>query len=73
MKSYENYYHVEKGSEQWNAVRDSNIVKQLELITGSSTPEKENLSKASENYMKDIGLSKTEIQKLRDNLSRNYR
>ena len=73
MKSYENYYHVEKNSEQWNAVRDSNIVKQLELITGSSTPEKSNLVKAAENYMKDIGLDKAEIDRLRKNLSRNYR
>ena len=73
MKSYENYYHVERNSEQWRAVRNSNIIKQLELITGSTTPEKEDLSKASENYMKEIGLTESEIQSLRENLSKNYR
>ena len=73
MKSYENYYHVAKDSEQWIAVKNSNIVKQLELITGSTTPEKENLSKACENYMKEIGLTDAEITALRKNLAKNYR
>ena len=68
MKSYENYYHLEKGSEQWNAVRDSNIVKELELLTGSSEPEKCDLREAAERYVEDLGFSLVEMGLLREHL-----
>lgn len=73
MASYENYYHIEKGGEQWIAVRDSNIAKQLEIITGSATPQTADLAQAAEAYIRGIGLTDAEIEALRANLAKDYK
>ena len=72
MISYENYYHLEAGSEQYEAVKNSNIVSILSTITGVSDPaklKKADLSAAAEAYVKAIGLTDEEINALKANLS----
>lgn len=73
MTTYENYYGVEKGSEQYNAIAESNIV--ASLTTAVCQYEKGtdisnvNLAEAAENYLKRIGLTSDEIQILKNKLS----
>ncbi len=72
MISYENYYHLEAGSEQYEAVKNSNIVSILSTITGVSDPaklKKADLSAAAEAYIRSIGLTNEEINTLKANLS----
>ena len=72
MINYENYYHLEAGSEQYEAVKNSNIVSILSTITGISDPaklKKADLSAAAEAYIRSIGLTDEEINALKANLS----
>ena len=74
MLSFENYYHVEKGSEQWSKIAESNIEKDLLKLTGAETAEalaKADLQKAAETYLeKTIGLTAAEVTSLKDALSK---
>lgn len=75
MQTYINYYHLEKGSEQYIAVKNSNIDSTLRMITGSSDSTdlaKVDLAAAAKRYMKSIGLSDAECEALRSNLAKNY-
>lgn len=75
MQSYINYYHLEKGSEQYIAVKNSNIDSTLRMITGSSDSTdlaKVDLAAAARRYMKSIGLSDAECEALRSNLAKDY-
>lgn len=74
MQTYINYYHLEKDSEQYMAVKNSNIDSILRMITGSSDDTDlvgEDLAAAAMRYMKKIGLSDAECEALRSNLARN--
>ena len=74
MTTYENYYHLERGSEQYEAVKNSNIVSILSTITGAKAAElsKTDLSAAALAYMKGIGLTDAECAALRANLAKDY-
>ena len=75
MTTYINYYHVEENSEQYEAVRKSNIDTILSLIAGldsSADLASVDYSIAAEAYIKSLGLSDAEISALKANLSTNY-
>ena len=69
MKTYENYYKVEKGSDKYNAILQSNIVKTLQAAFGITDLSSADLRAAAENYIRSIGLTESEIAALRANLS----
>ncbi len=68
MKTYENYYKVEKGTEKYNAISQSNIVKTLEAAFGVSDLKSANLQEGAISYIKSIGLTDAEINQLMANL-----
>ena len=73
--SYVNYYHLKAGSEQYEAVKNSNIVSILTAITGATEGtdlSKVDLAAAASNYMLSAGLSQAELDSLRANLAKNY-
>lgn len=75
MQTYINYYHLEKGSEQYIAVKKSNIDSILRIIAG--VPDGTDLSKVdladgAMRYIKGIGLSDAECNALWINLAKNY-
>ena len=75
MESYINYYHLEKGSEQYIAVKNSNIDSTLRMIAGSSDNTdltRVDLAAAAKRYMKSIGLSDAECEALHSNLAKDY-
>ena len=75
MQTYINYYHLEKDSEQYLAVKNSNIDSTLQMITGSSDSTnlaRVDLAAAAKRYMKSIGLSDAECEVLRSNLAKDY-
>ena len=75
MVTYKNYYHLEQGSEQYEAVKSSNIVSILETITGAAKGgdlTKVDLAAAAEKYVKGIGLSDAELAALKANLTKDY-
>ena len=75
MTSYENYYHVEKGTEQYEAVKRSNIDSMLSFIAGVETKDLENvdLSVKAEEFLIAIGMEKVDIDTLKSKLSKNYK
>ena len=75
MTSYENYYHVKKGTEQYEAVKRSNIDSMLSFIAGVETKDLENvdLSAKAEEFLIAIGMEKADIDTLKSKLSKNYK
>ena len=75
MTTYENYYHVEKGSEQYEAVKRSNIDSMLTFIAGVEASELPNVDLAAktEEFLTAIGMDKATIDTLKANLSKNYK
>ena len=75
MTSYENYYHLEKGTEQYEAVKRSNIDSMLSFIAGVETKDLENvdLSAKAEEFLIAIGMEKADIDTLKSKLSKNYK
>lgn len=74
MVTYENYYHLTPGSEQYEAVKSSNIVSILSAITGldSAALPTADLSAPATAYIKTIGLADAESAALRANLAKDY-
>lgn len=75
MTTYINYYHIKEGSEQYEAVRKSNIdtiLQQIANVDSSADLSAIDYSLAAENYIKAIGLSDSEVSALKANLSVNY-
>ena len=68
MTTYENYYGVEKGTEKYTAILNSNIVKSLKNAFGVDNLETADLKKEATEYLKEIGLTDAEIEQLRTNL-----
>ncbi len=73
MTTYENYYGVEAGSEQYDAIAESNIITSMTVVVaglekGSDMTEVD-LAEATENYLKNIGMTSTEIASLKNKLS----
>ena len=75
MTSYENYYHVEKGTEQYEAIKRSNIDSMLSFIAGVETKDLENvdLSGKAEEFLIAIGMEKADVDTLKSKLSKNYK
>lgn len=73
MLSYENYYGVKKGTDQYNAIANSNIVASMTTVVCglpkgtdiSGVP----LAKFAEWYLQSIGLTENEISALKAKLS----
>ena len=74
MISYENYYHVEKGTEQYEAVKRSNIDSMLSFIAGveADNLSSVDLSVKAEEFLLAIGMEKANIDTLKSKLSKNY-
>lgn len=73
MTTYENYYKLEEGSEQYNAVADSNIKTSVTTVIVGAKKDTDisdvDLAKAAEDYLKSIGMTADEIATLKENLS----
>ena len=61
MVTYFNYYSVKPGTEQYEAVADSNIRKSLAKAFGIETIEGADLQKEAVEYLTELGLSAEEI------------
>lgn len=74
MLTYENYYHVENGSDRWNRIADSNIIKTLCTITAADSADAmktADLQKAAETYLTGtVGLSAEQVTALKDALTK---
>ena len=75
MSTYENYYHIEKGSEQYEAVKKSNIDSMLSFIASveSDKLSQVDLSLKAEEFLLAIGMEEETVRKLKENLAKNYR
>lgn len=73
MTTYQNYYKVEKGSEQYTAIANSNIIASLTTVVIGYEKGADitgvNLAAAAESYLKKIGLTSDEIAALKSKLS----
>ncbi|MGN0405138.1 MAG: tyrosine-protein phosphatase [Bariatricus sp.] len=75
MQTYINYYHLEKDSEKYIAIKNSNIDSTLRMIAGSSDSTdltKVDLADSAKDYIKSIGLSDAECEALWSNLAKDY-
>ena len=74
MLSFENYYFVKSGTEQWDYIAKSNIEKSLLDITGAKDAAelaKVDTVKAAEDYLvKTVGLSAEQVTALKDALTK---
>lgn len=73
MTTYENYYDVEVGTDQYNAIAESNILTSLTTVvvgeaagTDISTVD---LAEAAQAYLLKVGMTADEITQLKTNLS----
>ncbi len=73
MTTYENYYKIEKGSEQYTSIANSNIIASLTTVVcgykKGTDISSVNLALAAENYLKKIGMTSDEITALKTALS----
>ncbi len=73
MTTYENYYGVKKGSEQYTSIANSNIVTSLTTVVcgypKGTDISKADLAAASEKYLKKYGLTSSEIKALKKRLA----
>lgn len=73
MVTYENYYHVEKDSEQWTGLAQRNVIKDLMKLAGVETEEElaeADLAAAVEKYLtEEIGLTAEQVTALKGVLS----
>ena len=68
MTTYVNYYGVEVGSEKYEAIANSNIIKSLKKAFGVDDLKTADLQAEAVGYLKEIGLTNTEIAALAQNL-----
>ena len=68
MTTYYNYYGVERGSEKYTAIAESNIIKTLQAAFGVADLTTADLQQGAKDYMKTIGLTDGEIATLMANL-----
>lgn len=72
MASFVNFYHVPVAPGQYDRIGNNNILESMRQMAGipkGSSLKGVDLSKAAEGYIKSIGLTDDEIQKLKVNLS----
>ena len=68
MQSYINYYGVEKGTEKYNIIAED-VTEMLKVITGGKDPEHADLEKAAEEYLMNGGMTKEQVNSLKNQLS----
>ena len=68
MVTYYNYYGVEPGTEKYDAIAGSNVIKTLKTAFQVEDLEKADLQKEAEEYILQIGLTKQELSSLKQNL-----
>ena len=68
MVTYTNYYGVEVGSEKYNAIASSNIIKSLQNAFGVEDLSKADLAAEAKEYIASLGLTEAEITALMNNL-----
>lgn len=68
MVTYYNYYGVEPGTDKYEAIANSNIIKTLQNAFGVEDLSKADLQKGAKGYMRAIGLTDAEITDLMVNL-----
>ena len=68
MVTYVNYYGVEPGSEKYNAIAQSNIIKSLQAAFGVEDLSKAKLADEATEYIKSLGLTDKQIAQLKANL-----
>ncbi len=72
MDSFVNFFHVPVAPGQYDRIGNNNILESMRQMAGipkGSSLKGVDLSKAAESYIKSIGLTDDEIEKLRVNLS----
>ncbi len=69
MKTYFNYYKVEKGDDLYGILLRRNLDKTLQNLFGLSDLTGADLASEAERYFKEIGLTDNELSALRENLS----
>lgn len=73
MTTYENYYGVQEGSEQYKAIAESNIMISLTTVIVGAEKGADisdvDLTQAAEDYLKRIGMNSDEIAALKNKLS----
>ena len=68
MKSFENYFNVKQGSEQYEHI-SINIIKMLESVNNNQPVTDKNIKAVAEKYLTEtLGLSKAEVKKLKQQL-----
>ena len=65
MVTYYNYYGVADGTDQYNVIASSNIVKSLSTAFGVDDFYSVDLAKEAEEYLEDIGMTEDEIASLK--------
>lgn len=73
MTTYENYYKVKKGSEQYTSIANNNIIASLTTIVCECKKGTDisgvNLAESAESYLKRCGMTSNEITALKTKLS----
>ncbi len=72
MVTYYNYYGVEPGSGQYEAIARGNILKNLAASFGVEDIRQADLTACAEEYLRAIGLTDDAIAVLKANLGRSY-
>ena len=65
MITYYNYYNVVPGTEQYDAIRDKKIIKQLKTAFEVNDLANANLSQLCEKFLHSIGVTEEDIKKLK--------
>ena len=69
METYVNYYGVEKGSEKYDAVVNSNLIQSLNANFKVNDIHKADLAAEAEDYLtEELGLSSAEVSALKAKL-----
>ena len=69
MRSYENYYGIEPGTEKFDRIIENNILKMLPIIAGSDTLDGVDLAAATEAYLIANGMKPEAVTALKAKLS----
>lgn len=70
MESFENYYGVQKGSQQYEMISKT-VLDELKSINGGKKVTDSNAAKAAESYLTEkVGLTADEIARIKENLEK---
>ena len=69
MISYQNYYGIEPGTDRYDLILESNVMKMLPIIAGTDHPEDVDLAAATEAWLIANGMSQEAVTTLKAHLS----